>query len=459
MDSSDDKVLRPKTVVGVASSGAGRADTNVGASGTATGRGIVSDDGARGVTVGVGRMAASVGRVTSLGGVTTSTGGATTSSVGGVVANDSNSGAGPSVNPGVGPGVVSKLGDNANTNGVVNPGARSDSRGDTGPARPDDNYGASDTLGDKEEGSEDDFYESFRRLAAPVSSEEGDIILNNGRRKRKGLIIGIIVAAACVVIGLVVFLLVGLPAMDAKTGDGIKARNYEEAFNIYANYFLFGKKGKEAVDWDATKEEGFESYFRKVVDKPYEVKEIVDKEETGEQILDQFVQRFEDFDSLYLRQKKKTERLTATIDDYQRKLRFINKYYNIGLPIVPMIFEDYINNGYDGAEEKVWEIADSYESVGEIYDENVVELVGRYGSNQLSLIEEYSHIGCIIDNRIDSTCVNQNGNDTIIDYTQRSEAQWSDFSSLCFNAKSSVSNTLKQIYNEMVLIKESEEEN
>ena len=429
MDSSDDKVLRPKTVVGVASSGAGRADTNVGASGTATGRGIVSGDGAGGVTIGAGRMTASVGGTASFGGITASTGGATTSSVGGVVANDPNSGAG------------------------------SDSRGDTGPARPDNSYEASDALGGREASSEDDFYESFRKLAAPVSSEEGDIILNNGRRKRKGLIIGIIAVVACVVIGLVVFLLVGLPAMDAKTGDGIKARNYEEAFNIYANYFLFGKKSKEAVDWGATKEKGFESYFRKVVDKPYEVKEIVDKEETGEQILDQFVQRFEDFDSLYLRQKKKTERLTATIDDYQRKLRFINKYYNIGLPILPMIFEDYINNGYDGAEEKVWEIADSYESVGEIYDENVVELVGRYGSNQLSLIEEYSHIGCIIDNRIDSTCVNQNSNDTIIDYTQRSEAQWSDFSSLCFNAKSSVSNTLRQIYNEMVLIKESEEEN
>ena len=61
-----------------------------------------------------------------------------------------------------------------------------------------------------------------------------------GKKKKKWLIFGVI-GGIVAVVGVVALVLAIILTSEPKTGAGIKAKNYEEAFNIYANYFLFGE--------------------------------------------------------------------------------------------------------------------------------------------------------------------------------------------------------------------------
>ncbi|MBR2543801.1 hypothetical protein IKF04_00670 [Candidatus Saccharibacteria bacterium] len=284
--------------------------------------------------------------------------------------------------------------------------------------------------------TDEEFYASFSNPVVPVNSAEGDIILNNGvKRRKKGLIIGAIVAGVGLVIGLMIFIFVVLPAMDPKTGDGIKAKNYQEAFNIYANYFLFGVRSKEAVDWDATKAEDFESYFENVINNPSEVDSILHEVDTQGSIIGRMDVDFTIFHDYYIGEEKKDEYLVQAIDDYSRYLKFMAAYYNVGTPTESTVLEKYVDSGYDAAEVDIWRIADAYSGVGIIYDIDVRDLIGRYGDNLLAVVEEYNRLGCVVNGGFDFDCTVREENAEISDYSDKANAQLDDIISIQYNSE------------------------
>ncbi len=260
----------------------------------------------------------------------------------------------------------------------------------------------------------DSFYTDFKQSVDALSANDGDIILG-GKKKKKWLIFGVI-GGIVAVVGVVALVLAIILTSEPKTGTGIKAKNYEEAFNIYANYFLFGERSKQAVNWDATVEDGFESYFRKVVDKPFEIEAIKSGEKTvgGEiAIMDA---DYEVFQGMFMKLEDRSDEMTSMVEDYSKKIKFLDKYYNVGVPDRDDILEVYEQLGYDKAEEYVWQVASEYNSVGVLYNNNIADLVGRYGDNQLATIEEYRIVGCIVDQEIDYGCATERENADMLEY-------------------------------------------
>lgn len=260
----------------------------------------------------------------------------------------------------------------------------------------------------------DSFYTNFKQSVDALSANDGDIILG-GKKKKKWLVFGII-GGIVAVVGIVALVLAIMLTSESKTGTGIKAKNYEEAFNIYANYFLFGERSKQAVNWDVTTEDGFESYFRKVVDRPFEIEAIKTGEKTigGEiAIMDA---DYEAFQAMFMKLEDRPDEMTSMVEDYGKKIRFLDKYYNVGVPERDEILEVYEELGYDKAEEYVWQVASEYNSVGVLYNNNIADLVGKYGDNQLATIEEYRIVGCIVDQEIDYGCATERENADMLEY-------------------------------------------
>lgn len=280
----------------------------------------------------------------------------------------------------------------------------------------------------------DSVSEIFHKNNVPVSSGSGDIVLGRGRKRKTGLIAGIIIAAVGVVVGVILFITLGLPAMDPKTGSGIKARNYEEAFNIFANYFLFGEESKEAVDWEATKTEDFESYFRMVIDEPYEVDSIKSGTKTVGGEIARMDMDFDVFRGMFMELDDRTSYMMDVVEDYGKKLKFIDKYYNVGIPTETLILGKYLEGGFEIAEEFVWQVASEYSDVGTIYDENILELIGRYGDARLSIIEEYNLAGCLVAEKFDFNCTVEKKNEEIVKYVDQSVKQLKKISSIEYNS-------------------------
>ena len=288
--------------------------------------------------------------------------------------------------------------------------------------------------------TDEEFYASFSNPVVPVNSAEGDIILDNGvKRRKKGLIIGAIVAGVGLMIGLMVLIFVVLPAMDPKTGDGIKAKNYQEAFNIYANYFLFGVRSKEAVDWDATSQDEFESYYEKVLESPSEVGSLASGQETIGNIFSKMDGDFSVFQSFFSKQENRPELLVEHFDKYGKMMKFMDRYYNVGLPIWDTVFDVFVEKGYDGADDMIGQLVDAYREVGTIYDYDVADLIGKYGASQLSMIEEYNKAGCLIEDKIDFDCTVRNAV-AVAEYSNTSIELMKIIDSLYFNSNNDLIN-------------------
>ena len=289
--------------------------------------------------------------------------------------------------------------------------------------------------GFSDEGSQvqgDSFYTDFKQSVDALSANDGDIILG-GKNKKKWLILGVI-GGIVAVVGVVALVLAIILTSEPKTGTGIKAKNYEEAFNIYANYFLFGERSKQAVNWDATIEDGFESYFRKVVDKPFEIEAIKSGEKTvgGEiAIMDA---DYEAFQAMFMKLEDRPDEMTSMVEDYGKKIRFLDKYYNVGVPTETTILEKYVDEGYDVAEDFIWEKANAYKDVGMLYGSDVVDLVGRYGDNQLSIIEAYNLAGCLVAGEFDFDCTVVKKDEQITEYSSKSIEQLKKISSIQYNS-------------------------
>lgn len=297
----------------------------------------------------------------------------------------------------------------------------------------------------------DSFYTDFKQSVDALSANDGDIILG-GKKKKKWLVFGII-GGIVAVVGIVALVLAIILTSEPKTGTGIKAKNYEEAFNIYANYFLFGERSKQTVNWDVTTEDGFESYFRKVVDKPFEIEAIKSGEKTvgGEiAIMDA---DYEAFQAMFMKLEDRPDEMTSMVEDYGKKINFLDKYYNVGVPDRDRVLKKYVESNYEEAEKYVFDMAARYENVGELYNTNVPDLVSNLGYNQLSLIEIYYNLSCVNGESIDYGCVSQKEEIGDSEYLQKLANEYSDYFSIVYNTSSNVSVDIFEIGNAITMSK------
>lgn len=343
---------------------------------------------------------------------------------------------------------------------------------DTSPLTSPGEYNSNSTTGGQTdfEASEDDYSsfdakfnqsvnnsvsEIFHKNNASVGSGSGDIVLGRGRKKKTGLIVGIIIAVVCVVVGVILFITLGLPAMDPKTGGGIKARNYEEAFNIYANYFLFGEESKKAVDWEATTGEDFASYFQRVTETPFDVEGVV----TGQKTVGGEIKKMRDdysvFRKMYLNLKEKSDTMVQFVNDYEQLIEFANEYYNVGLPSEFSVADKYVEGGYDAAQDFINQVATAYESVGVLYDYDVSALIGDYGYNKLSVIEIYNQVGCMDEDGVDYTCVSSKSDLGDTEYLWKAADEYSSIFSIKYNVENSIESAMFNIMSGLNLIQDS----
>lgn len=216
-----------------------------------------------------------------------------------------------------------------------------------------------------------------------------DIVLAPEKKKHTRLIIGIVVVFILIIVGIIAFVMIILKSQNS----GIVTTNYKEAFNLYANYALFGKDSIEDVDWEKLDSASVSYFEQNVV-----MESDSDKKET---VIGKMKELYDGFSNQYA--EKRSDYINKILS-YGKKIDLLNTYYSDGIPSKAALLEAYQKGGNNEANLVVDGFSDLYKEYDGLYIENISELVKKYGSTQLGQIGEYTEIGCVVDGSIDYAC-------------------------------------------------------
>lgn len=233
----------------------------------------------------------------------------------------------------------------------------------------------------------------------PVTPNTNNITSNTPKKNKKlFIIVGIIVL--CVCIGLVIVMLFHNQALQMANSP-IDARN---AFNQYANYFLFGTDETNSKWIDSSIKEPESSFSKQIQSKVY-----------NSDYSDRLKEKFKSFkevvgDEIDDSASKKNEYL-GLVDLNDVLLSFVTKYYSDSRLDQSNILFAYIEGGEDSANTHIRNVVDEYEGVNGLYGSDFSNLLLTLGSERLSLILLYAQQGCLANGEIDYNCATEYSND------------------------------------------------
>ena len=240
-----------------------------------------------------------------------------------------------------------------------------------------------------------------------MNHDSGDIILQaDGKKPKNGVIIGLVIGFVVVVVAVSVFLLVGMPkgkSVPDQDGKNTTVRNYQEAFNVYANYYLFGEEGeKDTVEWGLTKVSAFQPAYDESL-------ELVGEEDND--MTSQLVLYFNTFEEFYSDLSNKTDYLTGLVENNSSTLAFLDAYYGNGITTRTEMIEKYASEGESAVIQMINGKANAYEDTDSGTGDDVKALVYELGNDQLGIIKQYDENGCLIDGVVDYGCASKIEND------------------------------------------------
>ena len=237
-----------------------------------------------------------------------------------------------------------------------------------------------------------------QNMMQPMSSGVGDDIVLAGAEKKKPKLSTIIIVAFAVLFAVVVLVLAITRTIGGGGGDG--AENAKEAFDRYANYYLYGED--KTNDIDITYDESFESYFDR-----YAYDE--ESRSSNPNYLSNILVFFDSFYNFY----GSNPNINEDLSEYKNKLELLSMYYGGAFLTEYDIAQEYNSSGEDGVKKKIQEEYEPYKEVGMVYGVNYYDLVSGEAIDELDILMEYERAGCFLDGKVDYGCVSGNGIDSL----------------------------------------------
>ena len=226
---------------------------------------------------------------------------------------------------------------------------------------------------------------------------QGDIVINSddGARKRKILLIVLAVLVGLIVIAGIIFAIVMSGTGQGSGRSG--ASNYRDAFNIYANYFVYGEQGDTSeVGWYDTRYD--DTFFAKSVDSMVQsqMESVLEMEEY-----------YKTFSELYISTELgDNDNMTEFVLNYGSNLNIAAEYYGRDASInQSIVLDEYSSGGEKAVADKVESIMSPYREFGGEYGKKYYDLGIEYGNRLLDLAKKYAQLGCITAGVVDYNCI------------------------------------------------------
>lgn len=230
------------------------------------------------------------------------------------------------------------------------------------------------------------------------SGASGDIVLA-GAEKKKPKLSTIIIVALAVLFAVVILVLAITRTIGGGGGGNIK--NTREAFNRYANYYLYGEDKTDDVMAEYSKSS--ESFFE----------EYIYGEDTAPDYMKNIQDFFGSFYDLYNNDMNNLGEMDENnskeyVDEYFQELKLVTEYYSGKNLTISDVLGFYLSGDRQGAAKSIEDYYTTYKEIGRIHDVDFYDLVTKVALDELTLVGEYKSAGCIADETIDYECVVNN---------------------------------------------------
>ena len=238
---------------------------------------------------------------------------------------------------------------------------------------------------------------SSMSVSGPISSGDGDVPLVMEKKTKKWplVLLGFL---------FVVALAVGLISMAMPKEQGnsaVDAKNYQEAFNLYANYYLYGEAKTDEItaEYNETKE----SYLNN----------LIDEDNVPSEYLDNLVNYYAEFLSLYEGSSQDNEETMTLLNGYKAQLDLVTTYLREPFLTRSDILDAYLLSGEVAADSLIKTKLQSYKDLEKINDMSFYSYALNWAEQILKLGETYKSLGCVNEGNLSYSCIYEKENEEI----------------------------------------------
>lgn len=234
-------------------------------------------------------------------------------------------------------------------------------------------------------------------VSGPISSGDGNVALAPEKKTKRWLL---------VLLGFlfVMALAAGLISMAIpKEQDdyAVDAKNYQEAFNLYANYYLYGEAKTDEITVEYNEE--VDSYFDK----------MIDEDNISSEYLDDLKEYYTTFLDLYKDSSTKNDEVLEALDRYEDELNLTLVYLKNDFVVRSDIIDTYLSSGKEATEEFIETKLQPYKDLGKIDDLSFYNYALSWAEKILELAETYSNLGCVSDGNLSYSCIYENDDENV----------------------------------------------
>ncbi len=241
-------------------------------------------------------------------------------------------------------------------------------------------------------------------MSAPIVSGNNEMELPNSSEskiKKWPLVLLAFLFVVALVAGLVS--MVGQDGGQGNGGLDTVAKSDGEAFNIYANYYLYGEAKTDEItaEYNETKE----SYLNN----------LIDEDNVPSEYLDNLVNYYAEFLSLYEGSSQDNEETMTLLNGYKAQLDLVTTYLREPFLTRSDILDAYLLSGEVAAESLIKTKLQSYKDLENINDMSFYSYALNWAERIVELGELYKNLGCINENEedLDYNCIYEKGGEEI----------------------------------------------
>ncbi len=242
-----------------------------------------------------------------------------------------------------------------------------------------------------------------QNMMQPMSSGAGDDIVLAGAEKKKPKLSTIVIVAFAVLFAVVVLVLAITRTIGGGGGGNIK--NTKEAFNRYANYYLYGEDKTDDIEmeYDGENDSYFDLYF-------YDE----EKQQENASYLSNLRGYFDDYYKLRYNELESgddEDYELLYLEEYGKEFSIVFNYHSGAFLNESSIIDAYISGGEENVNELIGKTYAPYENLGSVNGVDFYSVVTELSRSEYELISQYNDDGCISDNRVINQCVISNNID------------------------------------------------
>ncbi|MBR0430951.1 hypothetical protein IJJ05_01515 [Candidatus Saccharibacteria bacterium] len=236
-------------------------------------------------------------------------------------------------------------------------------------------------------------------VSGPISSGDGNVALAPEKKtKRWPLVLLGFLFVVALAVGLISM---AIPKEQSDAGSSVSAKTYQEAFNLYANDYLYGEVKTDEITAEYNEE--VDSYFDK----------MIDEDNISSEYLDDLKEYYTAFLDLYKESSTENDEVLEILDKYKNELDLTIVYLKHDLVVRSDIIDTYLSSGKEATEEFIETKLQPYKDLGKIDDLSFYNYALSWAEKILELAETYSNLGCVSDGNLSYSCIYENDDENV----------------------------------------------